>query len=318
VVFLVWGRGTRSLSQALEIHWMKTKTFFVAIGFLSMVCVSNASAQVDESPNPAAEPPNMVVLVHQEYRFDKQSERQKLEVAVARACEHLDVPNDWIDLESVSGPTEALFFDPFDSFEHMDTAVADWPRIYAAHPELARSQEELRSLVASERTIIAVRRDDLGYRPQSIDFSKARYMRVLEVRLNPGHERDFAEAFRILGAAYEKIKANTPWVVYQVNVGMPSPAFLVFMPLRELKQNDDLLNWRKDLREAEGEDAVHQTEQIAREAYAGTESNLYVISPNMSHVSKDFADGDPAFWSPKSSATAKRAPSKDAEAKPKP
>ena len=297
---------------------MNAKRFSLAMIVLWFACASPASAQLDESPNPAAEPPNMLVLVHQEYRFDKQSERQKLEVAIVRACEHLDVPNDWIDLESVSGPTEALFFDPFDSFEHMDTAVADWPRIYAAHPELARSQEELRSLVASERTIIAVRRDDLGYRPQSIDFSKARYMRVLEVRLNPGRERDFAEAFRILGAAYEKIKASTPWVVYQVNVGMPSPAFLVFMPLRELKQNDDLLNWRKDLREAEGEDAVHETEQIAREAYATTESNLYVISPNMSRVSKDFADGDPDFWSPRKPAAPRPSARKDGDPRPKP
>jgi hypothetical protein len=297
---------------------MNAKRFGLAIIVLWFACASPASAQVEESPNPAAEPPNMLVLVHQEYRFDKQGERQKLEVAIARACERLDVPNDWIDLESVSGPTEALFFDPFDSFEQMDAAVADWGRIYAAHPEIGRSQEELRSLVVAERTIIAVRRDDLGYRPQSIDFSKARFMRVLEVRLNPGHERDFVEAFRILSAAYEKIKADTPWVVYQVNVGMSSPAFLVFMPLRELKQNDDLLNWRKDLREAEGEDAVHQTEQIAREAYAATESNLYAISPNTSHVSKDFAEGDPGFWSPKRSAVAKPAPHKDAEAKPKP
>jgi hypothetical protein len=101
-------------------------------------------------------------------------------------------------------------------------------------------------------------------------------------------------------------------------VGMPSPAFLVFMPLRELRQNDDLLNWRKRIREAEGEDAAQQTEQIAREAYAATESNLYAISPAMSHVSKDFADGDPAFWSQKPSAATKPAPRKNAEAKPKP
>jgi hypothetical protein len=292
---------------------MNATRLSLAMIVLWLICASSPSAQVDESPNPAAEPPNMLVLVHQEYRLDKQGERQKLEVAISRACEHLDVPNDWIDLESISGPTEALFFDPFDSFEQMDTAVADWPRIYAAHPELGRAQEELRSLVASERTIIAVRRDGLGYRPQSIDFSKARFLRVLEVRLNPGHESDFVEAFRILSAAYEKIKADTPWVVYQVNVGMPSPAFLVFMPLRALKQNDDLLNWRKSLREAEGEDAVHQTEQIAREAYAGTESNLYAISPETSHVSKDFADGDPDFWSPHRPAAPKPPPRKPAK-----
>ena len=80
---------------------------------------------------------------------------------------------------------------------------------------------------------------------------------------------------------------------------MPSPTFLVFVPMRALKQNDDLLNWRRSLREAEGEEVAHRMEQIAKDAYTSTESNLYFISPETSHVSKDFADGDPKCWSPK-------------------
>jgi len=230
----------------------------------------------------------------------------------------VSVPNSWIDLESITGFPRALFFDPFDSFEHVDTAFAEWPQVFAAHPDLARMQEELKTLVSSERTVIAVRRDDLGFRPQSIDLSKARFLRVLEVQLHPGHESDFVEAFKILGGAYEKIKADTPWVVYQVNVGMPSPTFLVFVPMHALKQNDDLLDWRRSLREAEGEEGVNRMEQLARDAYASTESSLYFISPETSHVSKDFADGDPGFWSPKPSTATKSAPRKDAEAKPKP
>ncbi len=297
---------------------MNPKRSFVTILLLTAVCASRAPAQVDESPNPAAEPPKMLLLVHQEFRFGKAGERQKLEVSISRACEHLNVPNDWIDLESISGPPEALFFDPFDSFERLDTAFVAWGRIFATHPELARMQEEIKALVTSERTIIAVRRDDLGYRPQSIDLSKARFLRVLEVRLNPGHESDFVEAFRILSAAYEKIKPDAPWVVYQVNAGMPSPTFLVFVPMHALKQNDDLLSWAQGLREAEGEEAAHQMEQIARDAYAGTESNLYVVSPETSHVSKDFADGDPEFWSSKKPAAPKLGVQKNPEAKPKP
>jgi hypothetical protein len=99
---------------------------------------------------------------------------------------------------------------------------------------------------------------------------------------------------------------------------MPSPAFLVFVPMRALKQNDDLLNWRTTIREAEGEEAAHQTEQIAREAYSSTESNLYVISPDTSHVSKDFAEGDPEFWSPKRSAPRKPPSQKSSDSKPQP
>jgi len=291
---------------------MKNHRLILSTALLVSACSSIASAQVEDFPNLAGTPPKVLLLVHQEFKSTKTGERQKLEVAISRACDRLSVPNSWIDLESISGQPGALFFDPFDSFEHIDVAFTDWARIFATHAELARLQQELKALVSSERTIIAVRRDDLGFRPRSIDFSKARFLRVLEVQLHPGHESDFVEAFKILGGAYEKIKADTPWVVYQVNVGMPSPTFLVFVPMHALKQNDDLLDWRRRLREAEGEEAAQRMEQIAKDAYASTESNLYFISPETSHVSKDFSDGDPNFWSPKPS-TAKPAPRKDAK-----
>ena len=292
---------------------MKMHLRLLATAFLLFSCAARASSQSEDFPNLAGTPPKLLLLVHQEFRSGKTNERRKIEIAISRACDQLAVPNSWIDLESISGPPEALFFDPFDSFEQLDTVFAEWGRIFATRPELAHMQEELQSLIVAERTIIAVRRDDLGYRPQSIDFSKARFMRVLEVRLNPGHESDFVEAFRTLSHAYETIKANTPWVVYQVNVGMPSPTFIVFLPMRALKQNDDLLDWRRSLREVEGDEAAQRSDQIAREAYLSTESNLYALNPETSHVSKELADGDRDFWSPHRPAALKPPPRKPAK-----
>ncbi len=78
----------------------------------------------------------------------------------------------------------------------MEKAGAEWGRIYTGHSEVARLQEEIRALVLNERTVIALRRDDVGYRASSIDLSKVRVMRVLEVRLYPGHENDFAKRLR--------------------------------------------------------------------------------------------------------------------------
>ncbi len=296
------------------------KSILLAAASLFLLAVPrSACAQEEAPPNIAGAPPKLLLLVHQEFFAGKAAERHKLEVAISHACDHLSVPNSWIALESLTGPAEALSFDPFDSFEQVDTAYAEWGRIFAAHSDLARMQEQVRALISSERTIIAVRRDDLGYRPQSIDFSKAHFLRVLEVRVIPGHESDFAEAFRILAGAYEKIRADTPWVVYQVNAGMPSPAFLVIVPMRTLKQNDDLLDWRRSVREVEGEEVAHRTEQIARDAYAFSETNLYAISPEMSHVSQEFAEGDPSFWSPKPApAPPKSAPRKESESMQKP
>ena len=274
---------------------MKAIRLLAAVSF-TFVSASISLAQDQKAANPAATPPNLVLLLHQEIQPGKTKERQKLESSISRACDRLQTPNDWIDLQSISGAQEALFFDPFDSFEDLGKSKIEWRQLFAAHPELAQMQEEIEGLVVSDRTIIAARRDDLGYRADGIDLSEARYMRVLDVRLFPGHESDFVQAIKILADAYAKIPVETPWVVYQVDVGIPTPAFLVFMPMPELKPNDDLLSWRENLIQAEGEQAADALQKIAREAFASTETNLYVLSPELSHVSQEFAAGDPDFW----------------------
>ena len=271
---------------------------WAAIILISLAYVSIAPGQEPKSANPAPSPPSLLLLVHQEIQYGKANARKKLGVAMARACNRLEVPNSWIGLESLTGPRESLFFDPFDSFEQLEQSFDGWKQIYAAHPDLARMQEEIDALLISERTIVAVRRDDLGYHADSIDLSETRFMRVAEVRLAPGRENEFVETFKILGEAFEKIKADSPWVVYQVNLGMQSPGFLIFMPMYALKQNDDLLSWKENLQEAEGEEAMQRLQQILRESSANTESNLYAVDREISHVSKEFAAGDPNFWTP--------------------
>ena len=282
----------------------KIASWIAAAVALTLIVASGVAGQAPTSTESATAPPKLLVLVYQKFAFDKASDRANWEVAMARACQKLALPNSWILMESVTGEPESLSFDPFDSFAQMEKPFAEWGPIYAAHPELGRLQTQINGALTSQRTVIAVRREDLSYRANRIDLSKARFMRVLEVRLHPGRESEFAEAFQKLSAAYEKTESDLPWVVYQVNLGMPSPTFLVFVPMKAVRQNDDLLNRRESLRAAEGE-AAERMQQIAREAYASTESNLYSIQPEESHVTKEFAAGDPEFWTPKPRATRK-------------
>jgi hypothetical protein len=305
---------------------MKSTRPFLGMILFLLAHASISSPQTEKTANRASAPPKLLLLVHQQFKFGSEGTRQKLEAAMVRACERLDVPNSWIDLQSITGPSEALSFDPFDSFGHIGTAYAGWGQIYASHPKLAELQDQIRVLETRERSVIAARRDDLGYRVSQIDLSKARFMRVLEVRVRPGHESDFVESFKLLGAAYEKMSADMPWVVYQVNTGMPSPTFLVFVPMRALNENDSYLARAPKLREAEGDVNADRLHQIARDAYESSESNLYAISPATSHVSREFADGDPDFWllkqssavkPPASSATADNSPRKRRQAQPR-
>ena len=287
------------------------------VAAFALICVGGATGQTKDPAGLGTAPPKLAVLVYQKFPLDKMAASGKALAAAARACANLEVPNSWIVMDSVTGEPEVLSFDPFDSFAQVNKAFAEWGPIYAAHPELGKAQAQIMGALQSQRTIVAVRRDDLSYRANRIDLSKARFLRVLEVRLHPGHEAEFAEAFQRLRAAYEKVDSDLPWVVYQANVGTPSPAFFALVPMRTLAQNDDLLNIRDKLREAEG-DAAERMQQIAREAYAQTESNLYAISPEKSHVSKEFAAGDPEFWSPKPQSPEKPAARKSGKSNPKP
>ncbi len=289
--------------------------YIAMVAAFVLICASGATGQTKGLIRPEAAPPKLVMLVYQRFPLDKAAESGKALAAAARACANLEVPNSWIVLESVTGDSEVLSFDPFDSFAHIGEAFAEWGPIYAAHAELGKFQAQINGALASQRTIVAERRDDLSYRANRIDLSKARFLRVLEVRLHPGHEGEFAEAFKNLAAAYEKTESDLPWVVYQVNVGMPSPTFFAFVPMRALAQNDDLLKLRDLVHEAEGEAAEHM-QQIARAAYAHTESNLYAISPEKSHVAKEFAAGDPEFRTPKPPAAMRVAAKKSGKNKP--
>jgi hypothetical protein len=267
---------------------------FIAVAAVFTLTIASSTGQT-KAAEAATAPPKMLVLVYQRFSFDKASDREEWELAMTRACQNLALPNSWIMLQAVSGEPEALSFDAFESFAAMEKPGAEWGAIYAAHPELARLQAQINAALTSQRNVIAVRRDDLSYRQNRIDLSKARFLRIVEVRLHPGREKEFAEALQGLSAAYEKID-SLPWVIYQVNLGMPSPTFLALVPMTALGQNDDFLK-----SQAESESAM---QQMAREAYERVESNLYSVRPDQSHVSKEFAAGDPEFWTPKPQVTA--------------
>jgi len=147
-------------------------------------------------------------------------------------------------------------------------------------------------LVTTEDSVIAIRRNDLGYRVSDIDLASARFLRVIEVHVLPGHESDFTEGAKILSDAYEKARVDTPWAVYQAKMGMQSSNFLILMPMTYLKQNDDLILSEEDMLDAEGDQGAKRMQEIVREAYAVTTNNLYMISKETSHFAKDLAPAE--------------------------
>ena len=264
---------------------------------LSSICL----AQDQQNPgtvNPTSGPPNLMLLVHQEVQPGKASDRQRLEISIARAADRLNAPNFWLGMQSMTGTRETVFLDPFDSFERLEQAGSDWARFFSAHQDVAHMRDELDSLLVSDRTTIAIRRDDLGYLLESIDLTAARFLRIIEVRVFPGHENDFSAAARSMADARANLKINSPFVVYQVNAGLPTPAYLIVFPLSSLSEDDNSLTWDEGSENLAKEESLEKFRQIARDSISSTLGNLYMIHPEVSHVPEDFASEDPDFWRP--------------------
>jgi hypothetical protein len=271
-------------------------SILVATLSISYTCAAVSSAQSRTPANPSATPPSVLRLVRQEATIARNAEKEKLQTAMSRACDRLESPSSWINLQSLSGSAETVLFEPFDSYQHWGQSLAEWGEFYMRHPDVARLQEEKDRISGGESKTFALRRDDVGYLADTIDLSEMHYMRVLEVRLFAGHEDEFVESLGLLSDAYKKVQADTPWVVYEVDMGTTTSTFLILFPLATLAQNDNLLSIKSALLEAEGGEAVEHAKQVARESYASTQSTLYAVKPALSHVPKEFAEGDPDFW----------------------
>lgn len=204
-------------------------------------------------------PPKVLLLVRQQFKTGRSGARERLERATAAAYNQLDVPVYWMELQAFTGPAEALFVDSFDSFEAVEKAGAVLQQSKEAHPDLARLQAGIDDTVSAQRTILAVRvaSRDVG----EMNLTQARFLRMLVVRGRPGEEPPSSTAL-------------APSVVYQVTSGMPSPAFIIFQSMTAFG--------------AMPLPGVTQGEVV--------EDLLYVVEPEMSHVSREFARQGGAFW----------------------
>jgi len=252
---------------------MKIPAALAAAVLLWLTLPAAAKAQdTEENQPPAWTPPHMLVLVHQEVKSGKAAERRQLEISSARAFDRLEVPVHFVVMEGLTGTGDSLSLDPFDSYADIEKAVTTLGSLYAAHPEINRIQQSIDELIAGSKTVIAILRDDLSPRAAEADESKARFMRVTVIHLRPGHEADFSDT-----------GSQAPSLVYQVEAGTSEPTLIILEPMHTLE-------------EADAARAPEASEKV-QAAIVSRETNLYMISPEMSHVAKALAAGNPGFWS---------------------
>lgn len=289
----------------------------LALLFAVLAFVTASGAQSKGSSTPAG-PPKFLRMVQRELKPGTETAYDAGESEVIASYTRENVAVYWLGLQSITGPPEALSVSLFDSTDDMGKSTQALDEALASHADIRQSQDHLlQENTSSGATVIAVKRDDMGFRPNTIDLAKTRILRVSTIFVHPGYERAFVQAEWTLSAADEKVNAQAPWAVYQVNAGLPVPTFIVLTPMRSLGDLDQALATDSALQKPENATVEEQLEELSRVAYGSVETHLFRVDQRTSHVSTDFAAGDPQFWNVAPAAESLTAAPKNAKAPPR-
>jgi len=285
--------------------------------FLAACLVATGSTTILAQEHPPSGPPKVLVIVREEVKPGRGPAHEKVEAAWARAFSKGKYPAHYIAMTSVSGPNQAWFVEGHDSLASTEQAEQFIEKNAALKAEIDQIQRQDGELLAGSRSIVAVYREELGYRATGVNIGQMRYFYVTTVRVRPGHQDDFIEWSKIIRAAHEQANVPEHWAVFQVTLGMPAGTYVIFQPLKSLTEVDAFAQTHgKAYQDATGDEGRKKLRELASAGLLSSETNIFAFSPKMSYVSEETASADPDFWTPKP--VAKTAPAAKKEAgKPK-
>jgi hypothetical protein len=279
---------------------MKPNVFpAAAIGLAVIAQLSSQMAAQVSAPQEEPPVPRVLMVIREQIKEGREAAHAKAEEAWPRIFRKGNVTSYYLGMTSESGPSEAWFLEPYDSFGGMEKARAEIMQSpLAADLEPANVVDgELRT---GSRTLLAVFRNDLSYRPAEAmsALPKCRHMQVNLLRIKYGHDADLSQLAKLIIDSDEKSGSDQPALTYQVVSGGSTDLYLIFSPMDSLARMDAAPARGAAARQAMGDRNRQHFDALAPEVVQSTESLLFAFDPRMSYVSKEFAAGDPDFWNP--------------------
>ncbi|MEO5935910.1 MAG: hypothetical protein ABIP81_01730 [Terriglobales bacterium] len=137
-------------------------------------------------------------------------------------------------------------------------------------------------------------------------------MNVVIIRVRPGLHSKFVEARKTIKAAHEKAGLKDYYSIFEVQSGMVSPTYLLFVPMKSLKESDEgvALHASAAYREAlGGEEGRKKIAELNAAAILSNESMIFAFSPKMSNPPDNYTKGGNAdYWNPKAAMPKPKAP----------
>lgn len=285
---------------------MKTLTLCTLLAtplFLSVALTTPTPlhAQSDEAHESAK-----VLMIQREFTKPGRdgAAHEATEAAYIRAAQAGHAKFHYVALNSLTGPSRAIFVSSYPSFEAMEAEHKSiGASLSAALDKAGLADGEQLAKVDSS---IWLRRDELSTNVSEPPVG-TRVMEVTEFVVKPGHVHEFSE----LGKMYVKAAKDIPemhWTTYEMAYGSSTaPTFIVLTALKSGSEIDAEFAAGKRFDEALSTDDKKKMAGLESSSILSEQTNVFIVNPKMSLPTDDMVKAEPNFWKPKTaSATAKK------------
>jgi hypothetical protein len=274
------------------------KTLIGALATLVFAGAFPLMAQ-DNGARPA---PKILQIYRESVKPGHNAAHERTEVGWPKAFKAGKSSSAYLAMTTMTGPSEAWFMSGYPSYEAWENQRKADDANTMMSAELDRLSTADGEHLDKANSITAMFREDLSMRP-ALNIGDYRYMSVSIVRLRPGTVSKFVEMRKAIKAAHEKTGMKDYYSVFAVQSGMPGPTFLIFAPMKSLKEIDEAgpLHNAAAYKEAMGGDEGDKkmTEMAAASIING-ENILFAFSPKMSVPPPEYSMGGNAeYWAPK-------------------
>ena len=251
-------------------------------------------------------PPKVLVIQREYLKPGKGGTvHERSESAFVRAMSAAKWPVHYVAMDSMSGPTRALFLVGYPSFAAWEKDNQDMAKNTTLATAFDRAIQADGDLLTSFDQGAFIYREDGSLRAESADVPHSRYFEISAFRVRAGHTAEWRELVKMYREGYEKVP-GTKWALFESVYGADNGGlFLVINPMKSLSEVEQGFADEKKFIAEMGEDKMKRLAELSASCIASEQTNLFRFNPKMSYPQESWIKADPAFWKPKVVAPAK-------------
>lgn len=238
--------------------------------------------------------PKRLTIVREQVKAGRSADHSRHEAGWPAAYEKAKSPDYYIAMTSITGPTEAWYLIPFESYTAESASMKRDDKDPVLSAELERLALRDAEFISSSSTVQTSARTDLSL-GKFPDVSKMRYFEVNIYTVRIGQEDNFDSIAKTYGVVRKRVAPDSSYRVYMVNAGLPESTYIVMSSVEDYAEFDRLT--------AENEKVFASTTAEEKAIFAKwgdtvakSETNRFRLDPAQSYVSKEVRAQNPEFW----------------------